>query len=57
MDAEKFRRDKISIILDPDVTDAIERAVGRERSTVSAVCRRVLTEWAVRQRQGEGLAA
>jgi hypothetical protein len=43
MDDSRWR---VTVILDPDVGDAIERQAQAERGTLSGVCRRVLSAWA-----------
>jgi len=43
MDDERRR---VTVVLDRDIADAVERAAERERGSLSGVCRRVLSEWA-----------
>jgi predicted transcriptional regulator len=49
-------REKFSLRLDVDIITALERTAGRERSTPSAVVRRVLAEW-VRETASDRVAA
>jgi len=39
-------RQKVTVILDPDVREAVERQAQAERSSMSGICRRVLSDWA-----------
>ncbi len=43
-------RQKVTVILDPDVKSAVERQAAAERGSVSGVCRRVLSDWATSRR-------
>ncbi len=49
-------RERISVRLDEDIITALERTAGRERSTASAVVRRVLADW-MRQTASDRVAA
>jgi hypothetical protein len=50
-------RRRVTVVLDPDVNDAVERQAEVERGTKSGICRRVLSQWAAQSRQAEGVAA
>jgi hypothetical protein len=39
-------RPRVTVILDPDVKDVVERQAQSERGTLSGVCRRVISDWA-----------
>jgi ribbon-helix-helix CopG family protein len=49
-------RERISVRLDVDIITALERTAGRERSTPSAVVRRVLAAW-MRETSSDSRAA
>jgi hypothetical protein len=42
---DEHRRRKIGVVLDPDLADAVDREAKSERSTASAVIRRVVADW------------
>jgi hypothetical protein len=43
------RRAPVTVVLDEDVRDAVERVAERERGSVSGVIRRVVSTWAAEQ--------
>jgi hypothetical protein len=50
-------RQKVTVILDPDVKDAVERQAAAERGSVSGICRRVISDWAQSRQTGVEEAA
>jgi hypothetical protein len=39
-------RQRVTVVLDRDIAEAVERQARAERGSMSGVCRRVLSEWA-----------
>jgi hypothetical protein len=39
-------RRRVTVVLDRDVSEAVERQAEVERGTLSGICRRVLSDWA-----------
>jgi predicted transcriptional regulator len=49
-------RRRVTVILDPDVADALDHQAKAERGTKSGVCRRVLSQWAAGREQERAAA-
>jgi hypothetical protein len=52
----KRQREPLTVLVDPSVREVVERTAEREHTTISAVARRVISDWA-RSRQADQVAA